>query len=170
MVNEECKDNVQMYEGTKQVSVKQITKYDKPIIATCMSDNGIQIRFESVEQASQMIVGRGSEYSKAERIKMCLDGEMDKCLGFRWRFVEDRSQRTRYNSEAVICLGDGEYNEVIFPSMSRASEVTGVYCANICDCCNGKRKTAGGYMWMRLADYYDRSEFYLYKDIDLYEE
>lgn len=166
MINEECKDNVQMYEG----SAKQITKYDKPIIATSISDNGVQIRFANVEQASQMIIGRGSEYSKAERIKMCLDGELNQCLGFRWRFVEDRSQRTRYNSEAVICFGNGEYNEIAFPSMKRAEEITGVHCTNICDCCSGKRKSAGGYRWMRLSDYIDRSEIYLHRDIDLYEE
>ena len=34
-----------------------------------------------------------------------------------------------------------------FPSQSEASRVTGIYRSHICSCCNGERKTAGGYVW-----------------------
>ena len=34
-----------------------------------------------------------------------------------------------------------------FPSLMEAVRVTGINQGNICSCCNGKRKSAGGYIW-----------------------
>ena len=34
-----------------------------------------------------------------------------------------------------------------FPSAHEASRQTGINQSHICDCCNGKRKSAGGYYW-----------------------
>ena len=34
-----------------------------------------------------------------------------------------------------------------FPSLMEAERVTGIYHGNISTCCNGKRKSAGGYIW-----------------------
>lgn len=35
----------------------------------------------------------------------------------------------------------------IFPSTNEAGRVTGINQSHICSCCNGKRKSAGGYIW-----------------------
>lgn len=40
-----------------------------------------------------------------------------------------------------------------FPSRLIAFEVTGIDNSHIGDCCNGKRKTAGGYYWMTKENY-----------------
>ena len=34
-----------------------------------------------------------------------------------------------------------------FPSLHEAKRVTGIYQSNISECCNGKRKSSGGYKW-----------------------
>ena len=34
-----------------------------------------------------------------------------------------------------------------FPSLMEAERVTGINKGNICSCCNGKRKSVGGYIW-----------------------
>ena len=47
---------------------------------------------------------------------------------------------------AVVCT-DKQGKEKIYKSISDASRETGVCCANICRCCKGKTKTAGGYKW-----------------------
>lgn len=52
-------------------------------------------------------------------------------------------------SKAVRCIDDKK----IFPSMREASRQTGISNGNISQCCNGKRKTAGGLHWMFEEDY-----------------
>ena len=44
-------------------------------------------------------------------------------------------------------LNDNVLNE--FESMKQAEQKTGVLVKNISSCCNGKRKSAGGYKWRR---------------------
>ena len=38
----------------------------------------------------------------------------------------------------------------IFDSTIDAQKRTGIHNGNICECCKGKRKTAGGYIWKRI--------------------
>lgn len=54
----------------------------------------------------------------------------------------------RYNVEysqakSVHCLETNDY----FKSLKEAEETTQISKSHICDVCNGKRKTAGGYRW-----------------------
>lgn len=42
-------------------------------------------------------------------------------------------------------LNDNVLNE--FESMTQAEQKTGALAQNISSCCNGKRKSAGGYKW-----------------------
>ena len=46
-------------------------------------------------------------------------------------------------SKSVICLETG----VIYPSTADVQRQLGFLQSNICNCCNGKRKTCGGYHW-----------------------
>ena len=52
-------------------------------------------------------------------------------------------------SKAVRCIDDKK----IFPSMTEASRQTGISNCNISQCCNGKRKSAGGKYWAFEEDY-----------------
>lgn len=52
-------------------------------------------------------------------------------------------------SKAVRCIDDKK----IFPSMREASRQTGISNGNISQCCNGKRKSAGGKHWVFEEDY-----------------
>lgn len=38
-----------------------------------------------------------------------------------------------------------------FPSAHAASKATGIFVTSICDACNGKLKTSGGYIWKRIT-------------------
>lgn len=49
-------------------------------------------------------------------------------------------------SKAVVCLETG----VVYPSAHEASRQTCINRPNISACCNGKRKTAGGYHWAKV--------------------
>jgi len=40
-----------------------------------------------------------------------------------------------------------------YVSVSEASRQTSIFVQNICACCTGKQKSAGGYRWMYKEDY-----------------
>lgn len=77
--------------------------------------------------------------------------------GYHWEYIEfpideidrkklidkkDQLKRER-QSKSIICI---ETNEV-FSGGKEAEEKTGISRGNICSCCKGNRKTAGGYHW-----------------------
>ena len=51
-------------------------------------------------------------------------------------------------SKHILCVDTG----VIYYGLSEASRQTGIALSNICNCCKGKRKTAGGYIWRYAND------------------
>lgn len=48
-----------------------------------------------------------------------------------------------------VLMFDKQTGELLamFPSIHEASRVTKIYQSSICECCNGKLKSAGGYNW-----------------------
>jgi hypothetical protein len=48
-----------------------------------------------------------------------------------------------------------------FNSLSQVSKLLNINCSDICNCCNGKRKSAKGYKWMYYEDYVNRMNRYL---------
>lgn len=57
--------------------------------------------------------------------------------------IREKMSRNSTTKRAVRCIETGE----IFDSIIKASEYINLDPANIGRCCNGKRKTAGGYHW-----------------------
>ena len=51
-------------------------------------------------------------------------------------------------SVSVVCLETGE----VYPSMCEASRQTCINLGRISECCNGKRKTAGGFHWAKFIE------------------
>lgn len=57
-----------------------------------------------------------------------------------------------WNKKSVIMI-DKDGKEYYFESSVAAEKVTGVPCRNIRYCCNGERKTSGGYKWHYFDNY-----------------
>ena len=53
------------------------------------------------------------------------------------------SPKNNWNSKSVLCVE----TEIVYPSTMEAERQTGIYQSNITKCCNGKRKSAGGFHW-----------------------
>ena len=51
-----------------------------------------------------------------------------------------------HNQTPVICT-DINGNKKVYTSLSEASKETGINISNICRCCKGRTKKAGGYRW-----------------------
>lgn len=57
--------------------------------------------------------------------------------------IGNSNRNSKYFSKRVVCTS----TNVVYESMKEASRKTGVFVGNISNCCNGKRKTAGGFKW-----------------------
>ena len=72
-----------------------------------------------------------------------------------WMSMKDNTNygtRNKRVAEALskqIQMFDKSTGELLatFPSINEAGRVTGTYQSNISTCCNGERKSAGGYVW-----------------------
>lgn len=51
-------------------------------------------------------------------------------------------------STPVLCIETGE----VFPSLREAERLTSIKYPSISNCINGKRKSAGGYHWVKVAE------------------
>lgn len=74
--------------------------------------------------------------------------------GFRWSYEGqplEIKERKKLSSRKKVQQFDKQNNLVQqFDSLTDAANITGINCANIGQVCNGKRKTAGGYIWKYL--------------------
>lgn len=70
-----------------------------------------------------------------------------------------------HNKQKVVQLSDitGEVLG-IYESIEEAKEKCGINASHITQCCNGKRHTAGGFMWMRYKNYKEGQRFSLFED------
>ena len=68
----------------------------------------------------------------------------------KWGTYKDNQNDQHFRtllSKPVLCLETG----VVYPSMTEASRQTGIDDGSISLCCNGKRKTAGGFHWQKVV-------------------
>lgn len=94
-------------------------------------------------------------------ISNCCRCESKTAYGYIWRYEENLNNKVLLVSaqaKKVLQL-DKKYNLIAkFNSVSEAQRVTGIN--NISNCCKGKYKTAGGYVWVYEEDYdkFDKNE------------
>jgi hypothetical protein len=89
-------------------------------------------------------------------VSKCCLGEQKTCGGFIWRYKDEwidlNLDKLDENSKKVSQYDlDGNWIRD-FDSMFQASEITGVNHGNIGECCRGKYKSAGKYIWRYFGD------------------
>lgn len=64
-----------------------------------------------------------------------------------------RADNKRYSANKAVQMIDKQTGELLatFPSTNEADRVTGINQGSISQCCNGKQKSAGGYIWKYLT-------------------
>lgn len=87
-------------------------------------------------------------------ISNCCNCKIKTAYGYVWRYedtIDNKISLTSAQAKKVIQM-DKQYNIVNkYNSLSDAQKVTNL--GNISECCNGRRKTAGGYIWVYEEDY-----------------
>lgn len=133
--------------GIDNVSSKKVVQYD-------MQGNLIKI-WDSISDAS-----RALKIDKSNIAKCCYDyNDVWKTAGgFIWKFYGEELTKEyinlcnkRKNSKCIAQYSLSGELIYIFNNLTEAEFKTGISHGNISNCCNGKRKTAGGFIWK----YYD---------------
>ena len=82
----------------------------------------------------------------------CCRGEYRQAGGYQWKYSEDKEKeiksiKKRTNYEVLQI--DVKTDEIIqeFSSIKEATAKTNIASSTICNVCNGKGKTAGGFKW-----------------------
>ena len=87
----------------------------------------------------------------------CCRGEYKRAGNFQWKYSDDNNKKIneiKARTDYTVLQLNKETNEIIaeFNSLKEASEKTGIIKSTICQVCNGKGKTAGGYKWKYKND------------------
>lgn len=81
-------------------------------------------------------------------ISDCCLGNIRSAYGFYWTHEKYENFIPQDNQKKSIYQYDKSNNLInIFESLSEASRNTGINLTCICECCKGRQKTAGGYIW-----------------------
>ena len=131
----------------KTHSEEVLQKFRKRV--ECYSLKGEYLRsFESIKAASQFCKCDNSGIAKACK------KENSQYAGYQWKYEDSEKiivafKRKAWNAKKVLMI-DRKTNEVI-KVYNSATELNAVFGKNarlcISDCCNGKQKTAYGYVW-----------------------
>lgn len=77
-----------------------------------------------------------------DNLEWCTD-EYNLNYGTRNKSISKAMINNPLQSKCVLCIETG----IIYPSMQEVERLLKIHNSHICDCCKGRRKTAGGYHW-----------------------
>lgn len=151
--------------GYFQWKWKDSEKEIQPIKGILIDDKVLQYslngefikQYNSVKQVCQVF-----KFSKSALSNAC-NGKIKTLLGFQWKYKNSNKEITKIQQfkkqDKPIKTSHGGINQfdknlnfiAYYPTALQAKRQTGVNNANIGLCCQGKRKTAGGFIW-KFAD------------------
>lgn len=139
-----CKEETKKKIKDALTGVSNVSSY-KPIIQYDLQYNEIK-RYKCVKDAIKESNGLFS----ASKISNCCKGIRTHHRGFIWKY--DNNDELLIEpiilGEKSVIQYDKKNNELnTFLSIKEASDKTGVLSPNICSCCRGKTKSAGGFVW-----------------------
>lgn len=136
------------YLGANSSCAKKIVQYD-------MQGNFIKI-WDSISDAA-----RALNLSIASIARCCnnIDGHWKTAGGYIWRFLDNELTKeyidicNKYKGSKRIAQCSLS-NEIIcvYEDMTEVELKTGINHSNVSACCNGRRKTAGGFIWKYYED------------------
>lgn len=122
--------------------------FRKPVLQYDLKGNFIQ-EFESASEAARQLNVFKSNLTAACR------GESTQCGGFQWKYKDSDKKISIISDKSgkIVYQYDKQMNLIaIFTSAVDAEKNTGVKAGNIRQCCNGRNKTAGGFVWRYVKE------------------
>jgi hypothetical protein len=131
------------YKTDNLESIEPQQPKEKAVIQYSTDGNKIA-EFSSIAKVEKMLNIKGGNISK------CCRGEFNTAGGYVWRYKTDNleSIEPQQPKEKAVIQYSTDGNKIAeFSSIKKASKQTNIVSNNICNCCRGKLKTAGGYIW-----------------------
>jgi len=142
-----CSESTKKKIKDKLTGISNVNSY-KPIIQYDL--NYIMIKkYKCIKDA----VDESNGFFSSGKISSCCLGKRKHHRGFIWKYDDGKDlNKIEINLlEKQIVQFDKNLNEINrYPSIKIAENETNIHSANICACCKGKVKTAGGYIWKYL--------------------
>lgn len=116
------------------VTTKAVSQYDL--------DGNFIAHFESAKEAGELTTANQSY------ITQCCKGRRKSSGGYLWTYKGDNPPK--YTKQYFTPVLQFDLNQALvaeFPSLTHAQNATGVELHNISECCRGRSKTAGGFIW-----------------------
>lgn len=142
-----CSDETKQKIKNKLTGIPNVSSY-KPIVQYDLKHNIIK-SYKCVKDA----IDESDGYFSASKISNCLTGKRKHHRGFLWKYDDG----TDLHKVEIVLLNkqviqfDKNLKELKkYQSIKIAELETNIHSANICACCKGKVKTAGGYIWKYL--------------------
>jgi group I intron endonuclease len=119
----------------------------KPVIQLTL--DGIKIRKFSSQTEAEKITG-----VQQTAIWKCCNGEQESSGGYKWEYANKSKQNVSHNRGVeVVQLSMDEYYIKTWETASEAEKTLGISRCKVSTCCNGKRRSAGGFKWMWIFDW-----------------
>lgn len=136
---------------------RKVAQYDKEgnfinifnSISEAERENGWKVKSTNITK-----VCKGEAYeSKGYQWRYVIDNNYTKNIGksiLKEKYIQDNQNAKKQTKKVQQC--DLETHKVIkeFNSMTEASKETGICLSSISETCNGKKKSAGGYYWLKI--------------------
>lgn len=142
-----CSDETKRKIKNKLTGISNVNSY-KPIVQYDLNYNKIK-SYKCIKDA----VDESNGFFNATKISNCLTGKRKHHRLFIWKY-DDGSDLNKIEIKPLkkqVIQFDKDLNELNrFSSIKKAESETNVLGTNICACCKGRIKTAGGYVWKYL--------------------
>lgn len=139
-----CSEETKQKIKDKLTGRSNINSY-KPIVQYDLEYNLLK-RYKCVKDA----IDESDGYFSAGKISNCLTGKRKHHRGFLWKY-DDGSDLNKFDviflKKQVIQFDKSLRELKRYSSIKIAELETNIHATNICACCKGKVKTAGGYIW-----------------------
>lgn len=120
--------------------------FRKPVMQYSLLGDFIK-EYESASEAARQLDVFKSNLTAACR------GETSQCGGFQWKYKDDPREIkpiAKANGKLVAQYDKNNTFIKIYTSAKEASDITGIGVGSIRHCCNGRSKSAGGYIFKYL--------------------
>lgn len=150
-------ENSKIQSGTKRTQCshkcsddtkeKISSKNGKAVLQLTM-DNFVIREFSSQTEAEKVT---GIQQSSIWR---CCNDKLKSAGGYKWRYADsNKTNKKHHRGSPVVQLSiDGEYIKT-WNTVTEAEKTLGIVKNKISSCCNGVRKSTGGYKWMFKEDW-----------------
>lgn len=83
----------------------------------------------------------------------CINGKSKTSFHYKWFLKDNYKPKTSNKWRKIVKLSVNDEYICEYDSITTAAKYNNTFISSIYECCNGNRKTSGGFKWMYKEDY-----------------